>query len=224
MTNTNINSLKIMPLNITTPRFIVNLCGLCLAIATLLPAPAWSKQEYPAADVLPLSARQLIGTKLASVQRWKEHTSEYDTITADIPGFLNVGGGGSLSEDLYVYSGLFGKQPAFVLYREYPDHTLEILNIQPLPKSAMQMQLKNGKVVYRKKGYLFADDCSHTGNEMNDKYPLFGLINPEKGKENCSHVSKRLVKVWQVDQESGTIKVVPAKNISCSITTMDDCY
>ena len=57
-----------------------------------------------------------------------------------------------------------------------------------------------------------------------DERMIFGLVKPEKGKETCSHFSKRVKLAWKIDRESGKITPMPTQGLQCFYLTMDDCF
>lgn len=121
--------------------------------------------------------------------------------------------------------GFIDKTPIFYLSSMYPDMTTEILDVQTLPKADLEMQLKDGKIVANSNGYRFSEHCSllnPTGGE-NDMLWYFGLAKPEKGKTDCTHDSRRVFKVWRVDQHNGKIEEIPSATMQCEYFTMDSC-
>lgn len=69
--------------------------------------------------------------------------------------------------------------------------------------------------------FILSETCwSHKGD---DRY-IIGLIKQEKGKETCSHYSKRVKQAWLINKQSGRLAPISTRGLQCHYISMDDCY
>lgn len=181
-------------------------------------------QSAYARDTNPPEIQVLVGMKIPP----KNNTTPGGT-----PGFRSVAGGLLvLAPGNKTWTGIpslnvgfFYKTPIFILSRLYPDKSAEIMDVQTLPKTVLEMQLKDGKVIANINGYRFSENCSQLNptTRKNELSWYFGLVKPEKDKLDCTHNSRRVFKAWRVDQRNGKIEEIPSHTMQCEYFTMDNC-
>lgn len=69
--------------------------------------------------------------------------------------------------------------------------------------------------------FVLSESC---GSNKDDKRLIIGLIKQEKGKETCSHYSKRVMLAWLIDKRSGRLMPMPTRGLQCHYISEEDCY
>jgi hypothetical protein len=166
---------------------------------------------------LPVEVQALIGMKIPPIIAGKA--------SANIPNFVSkTSGWGAISFD----EGIVGdKWPVFIVELINADRSREVLDVQLLPNNLIDWrylgreseQLEKFKHV--KNRFSFSTSCRV---DERDERLVFGLVKPEKGKQTCSHFSKRVKLAWLIDRQSGKISPMQTQGLQCFYLTMDDCF
>ncbi len=165
-------------------------------------------------EPLPQEVKALIGMKIPPKVLGRRG--------GDIPNFIEVGGGmlnrkiGSevpKAELGYDEGVVDRKWPVFIVSAGHNDRTLEILDVQLLPKNLINWRYANGKIMGAGKGnhFIFSARCQYG---KGDDRIIFGLEDPTVEHDG---MSTRIERAWEVDPLSGQIKSISTKNITCAI-------
>lgn len=69
--------------------------------------------------------------------------------------------------------------------------------------------------------FVLSETCR---SHEDDERIIIGLIKQQKGKEGCSHYTKRVKQAWLIDKQSGRLMPISTKGLQCHYITVDDCY
>jgi hypothetical protein len=189
-----------------------NLLFLLLAMASGMAIPTSNAQV--ADEPLPPEVEVLIGMRIPPKIVGKRG--------GDIPNFVLFGGGMLNKQignempraELVFDEGIVSeKWPVFIVSASHTDRTLEILDVRLLPKKLISWRYANGKIKGAGKGdhFIFSTDCLYA---KGDGRIIFGLEDPTVEHKGFS---TRIERAWEIDQQSGHIKTIPTRNITCAI-------
>lgn len=172
-------------------------------------------------DSLPPEVKALIGKKLPP--------KIAGISPSEIPNFIEANGAllvdsGDTAISVLAYSEgvLAQKWPVFFMVRIYhPSRETEILDARILPANLLDWRLKNGVVEENSGHYKLSGRCRAN---KEDARIILGLVRTERGKEGCSHFSRRIKQAWQMDVKSGSLALVATQGLQCEYITMNDCY
>lgn len=195
---------------------------------------------------LPPEVQALIGMKIPPVVKGNKSVARNG-----IPGFLAVSSsvalsrsGSSQSDDgktLGLETGVLASGRQLLLVAAIrQDLTTEILDALMLPPDLIdwyfegnfEYALQHDRAHrdryfkwYWQAGQVgrFALSESCGANEEDERI-IIGLIKQEKGKETCSHYSKRVKLAWLLDKQSGRLKPISTQGLQCHYISEDDCY
>lgn len=113
-------------------------------------------------------------------------------------------------EEIYQGNGSF----AFVVdLADAANRIRTILDAQALPRQLLGYTVKKDKIVWKKNTrqlYHFEPMCERAIHET-----VVGLMRPETGKEDCIHKSKRVLRAWIINEQSGRISEITPRGVSC---------
>lgn len=187
---------------------------------------------------LPSEVQALVGMKIPPVIKGEAGGS--------IPGFFVLGGVPALSasgsseisdgRNLELRTGVLASgRPMLFLMAYDKNLTREILDALMLPpdlndwyfEGDFEYALQHDQAhpdryfKWRKNRFTLSETCwSH----KDDERIIIGLIKQEKGKETCSHYSKRVKQAWLIDKQSGHLAPISTRGLQCHYISMDDCY
>jgi hypothetical protein len=69
--------------------------------------------------------------------------------------------------------------------------------------------------------FTLSESC---GSNKEDERMIIGLIKQEKGKETCSHYSKRVKFAWLLDKKSKRLTPISTRGLQCHYISEEDCY
>lgn len=92
------------------------------------------------------------------------------------------------------------------------DGSAIVIDAQVLPKQATTGSKKNSRP------YQFETACESPNEER-----VVGLMLPERGKEDCGHISKKVLRAWKIDTQTGRITEISPEGITCQWPHTDDC-
>lgn len=165
-------------------------------------------------EPLPLEVRKLIGMKIPPKVVGRE-PSELPKFIPFSSGMLNrkLGDESHRAELGYDEGVVDKKWPVFIVSVIHSDKTIEILDARLLPKNKVNWRYTNGKIEPLEKGsfYIFSAYCLHG---KGDGRIVFGLEDPKVERKGFS---TRIERAWEIDQQSGHIKSISTRNITCAI-------
>jgi len=165
------------------------------------------------------------------VSKIKARTHTEQQLPADIKALIGLkipdmesGGKGGIPSWSLKGGSLVGKQQFGVeqwyrggefifLVRRLDDAGRIVLDARVLPRHLLAYHEKNGDLVFEQRSskYSFESMCYRLKDEL-----VVGLMRPERGKEDCTHTTKRLKRAWKIDAQNGRISDIPTQGVSCS--------
>lgn len=121
-------------------------------------------------------------------------------------------------------TNLFNKDDKFALISFFVDSesNMKVLDGIYIPTAQMPFRIVKGKKIYKDKSQSeFYSICEHGTH----KGRIIAIATPEAKyvKLDCEHKMKKIKKAWLVDEQSGQIKEIPVKGISCLYVAENDC-
>lgn len=208
-------------------------CSLVFAVAVGMSVMAGS--AYCRDISLPPEVQALVGMKIPPVIKGKVSVAR-----GSIPGFFMLGssGSGETSDgrNIGLETGVLASgRPMLFVTGIHKDLTTEILDVLMLPPDLIdwyfegnfEYEFQHHKAnperhfKWRTGRFTLSESCR---SNKGDERIILGLIKQEKGKETCSHYSKRVKQAWLIDKQSGRLTPISTWGLQCHYISEEDCY
>lgn len=198
----------------------VMLITFCMLIVS---ANSWSREAAPPQDV-----QALIGKKIPAAIKGKASGSIPDFLVLSSTGINVIVNGRNIELRTGVTAG--GSQVSLVIAKD-ADFNTEILDALLLPPDLIDWYVAGDKNASRKPQEIFkwrkgrftlSEDVGCRKDKKDTRF-IVGLVKPEKGKETCSHYSRRVRNAWLLNTKSGRFEAISTQNLSCLYLVEDDC-
>lgn len=213
-------------------------CSLVFAVAVGMSVMAGS--AYCRDISLSPDVQALVGMKISPVVK-----GGVSVASGSIPGFLVLGssaavtgsGSDAIIEGRYIWfqTGVASGRPMLFVMGGHKDLTTKIFDVLMLPPDLIdwyfegdfEYEFQHHKAdtdrhfKWRTGRFTLSESCR---SNKNDERLILGLIKQEKGKETCSHYSKRVKQAWLIDKQSGRLTPISTRGLQCHYISMDDCY
>lgn len=186
-------------------------------------------------DPVPPEVQALVGVRVPPTTRQQynfnvktgERKTRVEASPGAVPGFTEVEQVLIVKRQAYslgFVAGFIRSTPAFFVDRINSDFSREIIDAKPLPPTIYEHRLVRGEMVSSGGWGRLASWCDFDSPSRDvSKYLVtIGLVIPQKGKANCAHFSKQVVRAWGIE-ESGRIEDISSEGLVCHYVTHDVC-